>query len=290
MALNALAYLRNVGKSFGYAAIDVFNQYNPTVSALFSETKSLSSDLYQSIKDFSAKKVSFNENSLVGQIRGAAKDVINNTIADIKSGNLYNKQRADKIMEESMGFGDEDFGDFDFEFDFDDGDTAAEITAQEKSTEILSNTISESAQKATGAIATATVRSADYIVESGRANTKAIYDLTSSGFSKMTTGLGAINSNISTLVELGKPLTQHMQNAGLFYTKSTEFQEKSLKLLEQIANNTAPKTPEFKKKGSKEFTMADAITADGLLDIRAFRDHIKDYVKTNLDMVKALQK
>ena len=55
MAVNAMNYIKNVGKSFGYAAADYFNEKNPAVKAVFETSKEFSSELYEGVKDFKEK-------------------------------------------------------------------------------------------------------------------------------------------------------------------------------------------------------------------------------------------
>ena len=67
MATTALSYMKNVAKSFGYSFADNFNEMNPTVSALFRESKSLTENLYSSISDFKAKTANV-DSSITSQI------------------------------------------------------------------------------------------------------------------------------------------------------------------------------------------------------------------------------
>ena len=50
--MNAIQYVRNAGRSLGYATVDVLKSYNPAISSSISQVKELSSEVYQSIKDF----------------------------------------------------------------------------------------------------------------------------------------------------------------------------------------------------------------------------------------------
>jgi hypothetical protein len=72
MATTALSYMKNVAKSFGYAFQDNFNEMNPTVAALFRETKDLKDELYQSIDNFKAK-IANPESSIRSEINDNTK-------------------------------------------------------------------------------------------------------------------------------------------------------------------------------------------------------------------------
>ena len=103
-------------------------------------------------------------------------------------------------------------------------------------------------------------------------NTKALYALNVEGFGKLSQGIAAVNTNISTLIKLGEPLTKHMQNSSVFFARTNEFQDKAIKLLEQIAKNTGPKE---KPKNKRATTIADIFTAEGLLDVGKIKEFVK---------------
>ena len=273
MATTALSYMKNVAKSFGYSFADNFNEMNPTVSALFRESKSLTQNLYSSISDFKAKTANV-DGSITSQIKDTTKEIWQNLNSDLKTGKWYNKARQDKAQSEAMlgGLGIDDFGDF----DFDDDDTTLDEQAsiQEDATRAMSKAMDAVGNRTASAIATATVNSANYIVQSSRVNTRALYALNTEGFGKVTQGIAAVNTNISTLVKLGEPLTKHMQNSSVFFARSNEYQEKSLKLLEQIAQNTAPKVNK-KTNRRTATTIADIFTSEGLIDINKVKELAK---------------
>ena len=298
--INALTYARNVGKSFGYAFIDNFNNMAPTTAALLKESNDLKNEMFANISSFKSKATDFDKSGTASIVLEGAKDFRNNLVADIRNGTWYNKQRIEKandeIASDAFGISLDDFGDFDSDFDFDTGDdmdfdTDVTVSAEEANAKAISSAVSEASQRAAGAVSMATAQSAEYVVTSNRANTKALYNGMTSGFGKINVGLAAINTNISALMELGKPLTDHMQNSSKFYIATSQYQEKSLALLEQIAKNTTP--PEIKRKAAKKgTTINDLVTADGLLDISAYKDFVQTQFKdmtsmftSSLDMI-----
>jgi hypothetical protein len=237
--------MRNVGKSFGYALGDSLKDMNPTVTAMFRSTAEQSKELYQSVKNFDAKSLGFQDSDLKGTISQGLKDLRNNALEDIRTGKWYNKDRMrsfeNQMAEDMLGINFDDFGDFD-DFNFDDTDLDEQASITEDATKATAKAMDAVGGKVSTAVSTAAIKSADYIVESGRANTKAIYSLNQAGFSQVNKGMAAINGNLQLLVNIAEPLTTHIQNSALFYTKTTEYQNKSLELLQQIANNTAPKS------------------------------------------------
>ena len=298
MAVNALQYIKNVGKSFGYSAIDAFKEYNPQVVTLASGAKEFGSELYHSIKDFKASMIDTGEEKgLMSKGKDIVSEYRTNLFEDLKSGNWYNRQRIsaaeDNAIGEMFGFDDDDFNLDDLDFDFDDSfddeedssesnlnDTAVLVETQKKSTDAVISAMDAVGSKSASAISTATVQSADYIVTSNRQSSKALYSLNQRGFHQVSTGLAAINANISSLITLGEPLTTHMQNSATFYTQTAEYQKSVLEKLDTIIKHLTPE--ENNTNTRKEGTMS-SILNDGVIDLPAYFDMVKTNMKNFKD-------
>ena len=284
------SYMRNVGRSFGYAMVDSVSSMNPTVTALFKSTAEQSKDLYESIKNFDGKSLGF-ESNLKGTLSEGLRDLKNNALDDIRTGKWYNKDRKNAIesqmAEEALGINFDDFGDFD-DFNFDDTDLDEQASIQEDATRTTAHAMDVVGSKVSGAVSTAAIKSADYIVESGRLNTKALYNLNLSGFGQVNKGVAAINGNLQLLVSLAEPLTTHMQNSALFYTKSQEYYNESLTLLKQIASNTAPKSSNNYSSSKKSKGYMDYITSEGIIDFAGMIADGGKRIKENTEMITSL--
>lgn len=284
------SYMRNVGRSFGYAMVDSVSSMNPTVTALFKSTAEQSKDLYESIKNFDGKSLGF-ESNLKGTLSEGLRDLKNNALDDIRTGKWYNKDRKNAIenqmAEEALGINFDDFGDFD-DFNFDDTDLDEQASIQEDATRTTAHAMDIVGSKVSGAVSTAAIKSADYIVESGRLNTKALYNLNLSGFGQVNKGVAAINGNLQLLVSLAEPLTTHMQNSALFYTKSQEYYNESLTLLKQIASNTAPKSSNNYSSSKKSKGYMDYITSEGIIDFAGMLADGGKRIKENTEMITSL--
>lgn len=298
--MNAIQYVKNVGKSFGYISIDTLKSYNPALTNMAKSAKELSSDLYQSIKDFKynvSNKTSSDEQSLVGQSKDVIFDFWKNTKEDLMSGNFYNKQRMqqaeDDMVKSFMGGDlnfdfsfDEDFGDFEFEDDEVSADAKVTADVQVQTTQAMIQSMDNVGSKVAGSITNSVVKSTDYIVSASNRSSKAIYDLTSRGFGNVTTGLAALNANMNVIVSIAEPLNAHMQNSATFYSKSTEFQAKALELLSKIADNTSPK--DLKQRSSRTKYTINDLMSDGIIDVKAYSDMVIENVKGYTDMIFGL--
>lgn len=292
--MNAISYIKNVGRSFGYMAVDVLKEYNPAITELASQTKELTTDIYDSIKDFKENSSNSKAESAFKTGKEIASDFLKNSVSDFRTGNWYNKQRGDAADEEMMKefFGD----DFDFNFDDDFGDfddfsstdsTKAEMSEGRENTKAMIASMDIVGSKTAATISEATIRSADYIANSNRQANKALYSLTSKGFGEVSKGILAVNNNLTSLVSLAEPLTTHMQNSATFYTHSTEYQNKMLGYMEQLVKNTAPATPDIKKSSAPKGTI-DSLMSGDILDLKEYISMVKGNVKESLDLFTGL--
>ena len=294
---NAITYVKNVGKSFGYSAIDVFKEYNPQVTALASGAKELGSTLYQSIDNFKASlRDTEDEKGLLGKGKDSFGELRKNLFDDLKSGNWYNKQRVDEVENEAIGamfgFDDDTFNLDDLDFDFSNDDdldsddgidegTEAIVSTQKQSANAMIYAMDAVGSRSAAAISTATVKSADYVVASQRQSSKALYSLNQRGFHQMSTGLAAINANISSLIALGEPLTTHMQNSATFFTNSGEYQKSVLEKLDTLIKLNTPSTgPEARRQKN---TLSSLLTAEGVIDFGSYFDMISENIKNLKD-------
>ena len=305
--MNAVQYIKNVGKSFGYIAVDTLKDYNPAITSTISQAKDLSSDLYHYVKDMKSSagdRMSKSESSLLQVGKDTISDLWKNTKSDLMTGNFYNKARKDEAetmaMEAMMGFSmddfnfDDDFGDFDFDDDMgsksaDPNDTgvSAEVETQVRTTEAVIRSMDSVGYAMSGSINRTSVKTAEYIVAAQERSSRALYDLSNRGFKQINVGLGAINANMSTLATLAQPLTTHMQNSATFYTNTSEFQKKTLELLGKLVENTSP--VQTKNERSRSKGTIDSLMSGGILDVRAYAEYVggnvKDYFSLVTDMI-----
>lgn len=282
------SYIKNVGKSFGYAFVDVMKTNNPVLTSLAKEAKETTSSIYQTVKDFKMS-ASDNEKSLIDDAKDATKSLWKNLRDDLKTGNWYNKERskeAEEAMAKAMGF---DLGDFDFNMDFDDdwGDDvsdgeAAQIGQDVKNTAATIMAMDDTGNRVANAVNSGTVASAEYIVKSSKQMNLALYDLNKRGFNQVTEALMGVNSTTAKFADaIGKPLTTHINNSQIFFTNVTQSLNNIEKHLVQIEKNTtsAPLAANF--KAGTHGGIGSIISEDGI-NVSAY----KDMIKKNLSMYK----
>ena len=307
MAKNVSTYIKNVGKSLGYAVGDVFTQYNPVVTSLAKQTKETTKSMYESIKSIKIDKPDISEKSLKGEISAIKDDIWNGFKDDLKSGNWYDKSKNGKFVDDlltSAGVLDGMGLDDDFDFDFDDDDwgfdddndsdnttAKAVVASNDASTRQIVGAVGQVGFAVADSVSNATAQSADYIVRSNKEVNKAMYNLNQRGFNQVTSALLGVNKSVLEFAKIGEPLTTHMQNSGVFFTKTTETLNKMSQTLEKIATNTTQ--PDLSGNGnvrSPKNSFSDIFDDSTGFNVNSYIDMIKDNFSEYKDLITDLKK
>ena len=273
------AYMRNVGRSFGYVVKDVVGDYAPTMKSILSETKSTYQDIKFSMQEMKTRNISNSFNS--------SPNILTNTLDDLKSGKWYNKERED----DAFGF-DFDIGDFgsdeDWGDDSDNDDSSDIITNDNMNTREVISSMGQVSRDISKSVGYATARSAEYIVANNNASSKALYNLNAKGFNQVSSILLNMSDTMVGLASLGEPLSAHMQNSSVFYTKTTETlntMNENLSILvkrTEYMENMASKNAKSAKNGYDRFMSGDKF------DFGSYIDMVKENVKDQSDTIKSM--
>lgn len=277
-------YIKNVAKSFEYAAIDAVKETMPSAASFMETNTELFKDISYTLRN---KKLVFNRTAdkfKQSKIYEAGDEFKKNLFEDIKSGKFYNKD-ADRIARiNAKSFGDmgEDSGleSTGFVFDMD------EYEWEDTDTGVLSQSIASSNRMSSQAVAEAVARTGEYLAENSRINAQMSYLQVNEGFKTINTNLGNISSVISgSMNSLSEVVHTHAQNSKTYYenmTNTTREMNALLKELVEMERNryTADLKNEMKKTSSS-YKYSD-LTASGVPDIRAYLGNIKKNVGNKL--------
>ena len=293
---NAVKWIANVGKSLGYSMIDELKTLNPTLKAFKEDNEDFAKSLYTTVnsKDIKEANNKLSEN----QYFKLAKDAIDNLKSDIKTGKLYNREREKKAEASMFGMDfDFNFDDADFGFDDDNDDTtdfnfSSEENTQEaimESAKSINKTADLVGEKASMAISNAVVGSSEFIVKSGRKNTKAIFDQNNVLYSKIHADLGTINTNITSIIEFAKEATvPHYNNSATFYTTMTTKIEETNSLLKELVDMQKEVYGKKNKSYSSDFkpnNYSNIVNSNGTPNLSAFFENAKNNINDKLGLL-----
>lgn len=277
------SYIKNLGKSLGYATYDAVGDYTPVTKGIIEATKTTFQEAKASMKDIAKS----------GTEKGKSftSDVLSNTLEDLKSGNWYNKKRMDSDMFGDFDF-DDDFGDIedwgDEDFGDSDSDSADVITANDDSnTRKVISSIGKVSGNLSKSIGYASARNAEYIVAHTRASNAALYNLNAKGFNQVSNILLNMDNTMAGIAKLGQPLGNFMENSFMFYTNTTNSLNKINESLDKLVERTAMLDPKAKKDRSVKGSYS-SIFGGGAFDASAYADMVKDNIKEISEMAKGI--
>ena len=282
---NAITYIKNVGKSLGYASIDVLKEKNP-VFADFAETNGeLATEMYKSVKDLKKTIKGLPNKVMESEVGKFAVTYKNNLLEDLKSGKFYNKERQDRYESEaadSMLEGldmdvFDDFGEGSSGDGFDLGDLEDDgVPSSNEMMDIVG-------EKTSAAVSMAVARSSEYIVEAHTQAAKASYKQMNAIYGGLHTGMSTINQNITKVLQFANEnLNLHIENSRTFYTEITRMDQERNQYLKEISETLKQSlNPEKASSSNKKITYSDLVSSEGVLDISRYGEYLKKSIKDN---------
>ena len=276
------SYIKNLGKSLGYAAYDAIGDYTPVTKGIIEATKTTFQEAKASMKEIAG--------SGTEKAKSFTSDVLSNTLEDLKSGNWYNKKRMDSDMFGDFDF-DDDFGDFEDWGDEDVSGSDASVDAITANDDANTRKVISSMGKVSGnlskSIGYASARNAEYIVAHTRASNAALYNLNAKGFNQVSNILLNMDNTMAGIAKIGQPLSNFMENSFTFYTNTTNSLNKINESLDKLVERTAMLDPKAKKDRSAKGSYGSIFTG-GMFDASAYADMVKSNIKEISEMAKGI--
>ena len=264
-------YLKNVGKSFGYAVGDVFETYNPTITKITKESKNAISSAKASMN----KMKTGASTAATRQFNSSSESAFNNLIDDLKTGKWYNKDREPDL-----------FDDFDFGDDWGDEEDSSPANSDDSNSKAILSSMDKMTNNMTGSLGKASAKSAEYIVKNNNMAAKALYDLNREGFTQVSNIMLDIDAKLDGLLGLSAPLAAHMQNSAIFFTTTTQTLNKISDNLEKLTQRTEFLDPKIAKR-NKNKTIGSMMTTNGI-DIDSYFGMVKDNIKEIKDLYQSI--
>ena len=283
MAVNMSNYIKNLGKSVGYSAIDKVKKMNPAIVNMTEANADLTKDLYKGIKNYKAIVKNIPKAIRENEYYKIAEQGLHNTLEDLKSGKFYNKERIDKTNLKMMGITEDDMslGDIDIDFSLEDDDYGLgdlDLDSIGDDDIFLANQIDEVGSKTSNAIAASTAESARYIANTNKASTKMLIDQNNKMMSQINIGMGAINTSINQMVQFQEQLQTHIENSTKFYENIGGQIDTTNQLLSEILElqkkNASFNIREEEKKRER-IKYSDIDDAMGGVDLKQYAASVK---------------
>ena len=243
------SYFKNVNKSIAYASVDIAtSKLIPEVRDFVDTNQELFKATYSAIRH-TRKSIRYGKK--MAQQSQIYKDInigIDNIFEDIKTGNFYNKSRAQASMDlagENMagGFGDfDDMGDlddFDFNFDDDDGsldsfqDKPAPATQGDA---IVAESVVKSSNLSAQLISKTVANTSNNIIKANIASNNLMMAQNMELVAGIRTSIAGVHESINKILKFNvETVVSHMNTQSQFFNDSMNIMKESNAYLKEIA-------------------------------------------------------
>lgn len=280
MGLKITNYLKNLGKSVQYAAAEGFKTNYDTTYKTFDQAGTATKETVSAIVNYRQTFKKAQEYLMKSTAYEASNLALKSAKEDLKSGKLWNQDRADKIM-----FGGDSDDDFDWNFDEDvsgdDSDSSLDITTGDKA---IAKTVHDasraSADQISGSIMTAAKYNAD-VTKQTASFMFAQQERLFGNLNNSIMGLGTTMGNMQNFMTTN--MQTHIENSTKFFEESTKYQRENNAILKELLdmererfkdwNDVRKAEKKRQDKGLKQ-DITD-ILSGGIMDWGAYGKHIK---------------
>lgn len=292
------SWISNAIKSIGLASTDVITELIPATIETAKTTATIGTDIANSIMSARSSqrtlKTALSRNFYVD----IGKDLLKNSLEDLKSGNFYNKEREQQLYDSMSDMGMDDFNfDFDENFDADefddsidssDGMSHATFSRRKGNNKEVINIVAGTELGPDSALVSATefqtetsINVGRAIIDNDRSGQRALLTILGGMRNEITTTLSSINDNISTITGVvSESIGRHTSLSAKYYEDSISIQTQILEHLKtQAAGNTELNTRKFRDYNN----VMDITGSDGGFDIGAYKDLVKDQANRWVD-------
>ena len=227
-------YVRNVGKSVQFAAVDYLKDTMPDTHDFIETNQELFKDIAAAAKNYKGTLKAADRSIRQSKIYEAGSELKKTLFESIRTGKFYDPEREAYYRDKAGGsLGDmSDMDDWGFDtnqFDIDDG--SGDISTND-STSILSSTVKD----ATTAQASVIAKSSEYLAEMNKANTKLLFAQGEKLYSAVSGGLASTQAMLDKVNQfLYGPLTAHIENSKTFFENALPAIEQINKSVQEIA-------------------------------------------------------
>lgn len=270
-------YLRNVGKSVTYVAVDYLKDTGSATAEFLDTNKDLFKEVYASARDLKGtiKKVekSWKDSKIYEAVDVAKKNVIE----DLKTGNFYNREREEQSGFDALGI---DFSGFNEDFSNDFTDTSAETRSPKRAIE---DAIGTAAQAQSRSFAS----NIEYLVQTTKASSRMSTMQTERILGVVSSGFTALGSKVTSIADIIQgPLQTHLQNSTAYYENTTKLLQEQTAMMREIVDLQRKLYSAPQQTSRRESSYDKIVGSRGTPDIKAYLKHLvkKGKNDSGLDM------
>ena len=268
-------YIKNVGKSVKLASIDYLKDTAPNTADFLETNNDLFKEIYSSTVNYKQTIQAAKTKVTKSKIWDTGGKLKNALIEDLKTGNFYNKERQEAYEMAGIGIDMGDFDDFDFDTSVFDKTDTSDAAKQSKAFDLAM-------EASTKAQASITFKSADYIAETVKGSTSALFAQNERMIAQMTAGMGSVHAAVGNVFNFMQgPMMTHFQNTLQYQQKSLEHFNKMESMMDELLQMQR-NLYNAEREERKYTDFENVVGASGMPDLREYAKAIMKNTKSEL--------
>ena len=290
------SYLKNLGKSIKYVAI---NEIRETIPIVF-EAKETNDEAISTIRSTFRSKNKINTISNIAKESDffkSGKEVFKNLKSSIKTGTFYSKARDDKASEEffnemTRGDDEESFDDFNMDEDLNADDSEESLNKSADALNELNEDLNAGFEANATAISNTTMESARYVGETIKGSAAMAYAQNSEQTFLMKSGFKSLDDGLKKLISFNADsLQKHIQNSTSFFDNTSKLlseQNAMIKEMLEMQRNVYKNEQEKEKKDPTFNKYASIVSSSGVVNLSDYFKNIKENTAEYLEPVNMI--
>lgn len=287
-------YLKNVGKSLAYSAIDVTKQdLTPNIAEFADANVDFLKNSYLVLKNpkTATKKVieSISESKVFKAVDYGARNVFE----DLRTGDFYAKEREERDAGKLSGLEGADWGDLS-EFDIDDDWESKMDSSSDEGATVGEMQIVDSIEKSNKALANTTsatiAAAAEVTMKNNRVNTGILYEQNERLFGGIHNDLSIVGATMNTILKLHSEVLPNIdKNMSSYFSESLKMQKENnaaikemLEMQRNMYKSATEREEEEARKKKKYGNRYSDITSGGIPNISEYFGHVKGNINKKM--------
>ena len=280
MGLKITNYLKNLGKSVKYAAVEGFKTNYDTTYKSFDQASTATKETVNAIVNYRQTFRKAQEYLMKSIAYEASNLALKSAKEDLKSGKFWNQERSDKIM-----FGGDD-DDFDWNFDEDNiggdsSDSGLDITDGDKA---VAKTVHDASRANADQISGTIMSAAKYNADVTKQTASFMFAQQERLFGNLNNsimGLGTTMGNMQNFMTTN--MQTHIENSTKYFEESTKYQRENNAILKELLDMERERFKDWnvsrdaeKKRQAKGLKQdITDILSGGIMDWGAYGKHVR---------------
>lgn len=293
MAFKVNNYLKNLGRAVKYATVNYAETEYESLAAGTKQIYKGADTTARAIINYKQTIKRAQDYLLKSTIYEVGKEGIKNIKDDLRTGNFYNQQRSDKLMEKAFA-DDDDFDlNFDEDFNIDEDNNDSSETDVTNGDIVVAKTVSDSSKSNANQISSTLLTTAEYQADVTKRSSSFLAVQQERLFGTLNNSVNELGNSMRSVSDyMNGTMSTHIQNSTKYFEETTKYQRENNAILKELIEmeRVRFKEEEERRKIARKRSetklktdITDVLNIDGTLDWENYFGAVKKNLRDEAD-------